>query len=413
MGEFGRDNKKDTFAVIKSRDAKSLGASACDEITNLNIMKTKLFCLLSFVLMVTGFVCCTPAEEQHMPFTVTYGAASEFSKNYAIPELSPTLTNGTATSFSITPALSAGLTLNTTTGVISGTPTAIAATTSYIVTASGPDGSASSHIVITVSDVGPLLIVKFKFDPNQVRLNNFGNPSSVAAGNAAQSPVFNTISSHYLELAQTDYTALGAGAILYTGPSTSAGGAGAIDFNQAHIVAEGVTFLTIPLHDIAAGSYKWVRCSLSYQNFNIAVRSSGVDYTGSLASFVGFRTYIGNYTIGGHNFVIDANRDQGYWGFAMSSPDYSTSGQSAGVTTVPNPLSSTSPIPAGSCVVTGKFASNMVVTGSETHNVVMTLSLSINKSFEWHEVTFDGKYEPSIGEYVVDMGLRGLIPSFQ
>jgi hypothetical protein len=40
------------------------------------------------------------------------------------------------------------------------------------------------------------------------------------------------------------------------------------------------------------------------------------------------------------------------------------------------------------------------------------LSLSINKSFEWHEVLSDGKYEPSIGENVVDMGLRGLIPSY-
>jgi len=37
--------------------------------------------------------------------------------------------------------------------------------------------------------------------------------------------------------------------------------------------------------------------------------------------------------------------------------------------------------------------------------------LSINKSIEWTEVVVDGKYEPSAGENVVDMGLRGLIPS--
>ena len=377
-------------------------------------MKKKLFCLTMMFSLVIGFVSCTPAADQTVPLTLTYGAANEFSNGYAIPDLSPTLTNGSATSYSISPALSAGLTLNTTTGVISGTPTANAATTSYVVTATGPDGSASSHVIITVSNLGPMLIVKFKFDPNQVRLNNFGQPSVVDANNAAQSPTFNTISSHYLELAQTDYTALGAGAILYTGPTTTAGGLSAIDFSQAHIVAEGAAFLTIPLHSIAAGSYKWVRCSLSYQNYNIAVRSAGIDYTGALASFVGYRTYIGNYTLDGHNFVIDANKDQGYWGFAMTNPAYAVDGQAAaGATTVPNPLSATSPIPAGSCVVTGKFASNMVLTGTETHNVVLTLSLSINNSFEWHEVTHDGKYEPSIGEYVVDMGLRGLIPSYE
>jgi hypothetical protein len=83
------------------------------------------------------------------------------------------------------------------------------------------------------------------------------------------------------------------------------------------------------------------------------------------------------------------------------------------VTTVPNPLHETSEIPDGSCVVTGKFANKLVITGSETKDVVVTLSLSVNKSFEWHEVVLDGKYEPAQGEYVVDMGLRGLIPSFQ
>jgi len=43
--------------------------------------------------------------------------------------------------------------------------------------------------------------------------------------------------------------------------------------------------------------------------------------------------------------------------------------------------------------------------------VVVTLSFSTNTSFEWTEVNDDGKYEPSAGEQVVDMGLRGLIPS--
>jgi len=64
------------------------------------------------------------------------------------------------------------------------------------------------------------------------------------------------------------------------------------------------------------------------------------------------------------------------------------------------------------CVVTGKFANNLVINGTETNDVVVTLSLSVNHSFEWHEVNADGKYEPGAGENVVDMGLRGLIPSF-
>ena len=138
-----------------------------------------------------------------------------------------------------------------------------------------------------------------------------------------------------------------------------------------------------------------------------------MDYTGTLASFVGFKTYINSFNIGNNIFEINANRAQGYWAFGLNGQPYSSSGQAAaGATTVPNPIASTSPIPAGSCVVTGKFANNLVITGTETNDVTITLSLSINNSFEWHEVNADGKYEPAAGENVVDMGLRGLIPSY-
>ncbi|MFN0033330.1 MAG: hypothetical protein ACKVOR_14300, partial [Flavobacteriales bacterium] len=67
-------------------------------------------------------------------------------------------------------------------------------------------------------------------------------------------------------------------------------------------------------------------------------------------------------------------------------------------------------VPAGSCVVTGEFASPLVITGSETEDIVVIISLSTNRSFEWTEVNMDGFYEPSAGEAVVDMGVRGLIP---
>lgn len=259
----------------------------------------------------------------------------------------------------------------------------------------------------------PQLIIKFKFDPTQIRLNNIGQPSTVAAGNAAQSPIFNSISAHYLEFTQNALTQVGQGSILYTGPSTTLGGANAIDFSQAKIVGEGEAFLSIPLKNLPAGSYEYVRVSLSYQNYNINVRASGSDYVGTLASFVGYNNYITTHSVAGNPFVVNDDKLQGYWAFAIPSVGYSTFGQTpAGATTVPNPIATTSPIPSGSCLVTGKFANNFVVTGSETKNVEVQLSLSINNSFEWQEVNADGKFEPSAGENVVDMGLRGLIPSF-
>ncbi|MES2545225.1 MAG: hypothetical protein V4548_10095 [Bacteroidota bacterium] len=257
----------------------------------------------------------------------------------------------------------------------------------------------------------PMLIVKFKFDKNQERLNNIGQVAEVASGNAGQSPKFNTISSHYIELAPNANTQIGQGAILYHASETPEGGADAIDFSKAVIVKEGETFLQIPLKDIANGSYEWVRVSLAYQNYDIQILQAGVEYTGTLASFVGFNTYITTHYIGESAFVVNANRLQGYWALNVESVPFE--GQAPeGATTVPNPIASTSPIPAGSCVVTGKFANNLVITGNEKRDIKITLSLSINNSFEWQEVNADGKFEPSAGENVVDMGLRGLIPSF-
>ncbi len=259
----------------------------------------------------------------------------------------------------------------------------------------------------------PMLIVKFKFDPTQERLNNFGLPTALAAGHGAQSPIFNTISSHYVELAPDATTQLGAGTVLYHAPETTLGGANAIDFSQSKIVAEGETFLEIPLKKIVSGNYQWLRVSLSYQNYQISVRSSGQDYQGTLASFVGFNTYIGSHSIGNTFFQVDGNRAQGYWAFALNDLPYSTSGQApANATTVPNPIAATSPIPAGSCVVTGKFATPLAITGYEKKNIVVTVSLSTNNSFEWIDLNNDGKYEPAAGETVVDMGLRGLVPSY-
>jgi hypothetical protein len=156
-----------------------------------------------------------------------------------------------------------------------------------------------------------------------------------------------------------------------------------------------------------------MRVSLSYQNYQISVREAGVDYAGTLASFVGYNTYINTFNIGSNPFVVNGNRAQGYWAFALNDVPFSTSGQApVGATTVPNPLWNLSPIPDGSCVVTGNFLNPLVVDGNEKQDVVVTLSLSTNKSFEWIDGNGNGKYEPSLGENVVDMGLRGLIPSY-
>ncbi|MDO8999279.1 MAG: hypothetical protein Q7W45_05905 [Bacteroidota bacterium] len=280
--------------------------------------------------------------------------------------------------------------------------------------------------VWTSSATGPKLVFKFKFDSTQIRLNNLGLASTIPSTNAAQSPVFNGLSAHYIEMAQNDFTAVGQGKVLYKAEETMCGGSTAIVFCKSVVAKDGDVFFSVPIASVTPGTYKWLRVSLAYQNYDIKIKttSAGV-INGTIASFVGFNTYLTKYKM--HNAVMTptlngaGNKLQGYWGFYANvlSTEVKSEGQ-APQTTVVNPNNANSPIPAGSCLVTGEFVTNanqtvgapLTITGSETQDIIITVSLSTNKSFEWKELTYDGLFQPEIGETVVDMGLRGLKPMY-
>jgi hypothetical protein len=256
----------------------------------------------------------------------------------------------------------------------------------------------------------------FKFDSTQVRLNAIGQAAPMPAGNAGQSPRFNSMSAHYVELAPSPFTALGAGAILYKAPQVTTGGATAIDFTNSKFAGNNQTFLSVPVKDFAAGTYNWLRVSLAYQNYNIYMNALGQTIDATLASFIGFNTYLGNYKVKDSTVVVNANKLQGYWALEgkVFGIGFLSQGQAPpGATTVPNPLFASSPIPAGSCLVTGQFVTPLVVTGNETADINIIVSLSINKSFEWIDVDHNGTYDPNNGDAVIDMGIRGMIPRIQ
>lgn len=256
----------------------------------------------------------------------------------------------------------------------------------------------------------------FKFDSNQVRLNALGQPSPMPAGNAGQSPRFNTMSAHYVELSPSAFTALGAGAILYKAPQVNTGGATAIDFANSKFAGNNQIFLSVPVKDFAAGTYNWLRVSLAYQNYNIYMNALGQTIDATLASFIGFNTYLGSFKVKDSTVVVNANKLQGYWGLEgkIFGIGFLSTGQAPdGATTVPNPLFASSPIPAGSCLVTAQFATPLFVTGNETGDINIIVSLSTNKSFEWIDVDNNGTYDPNNGDQVIDMGIRGMIPTKQ
>jgi hypothetical protein len=281
-----------------------------------------------------------------------------------------------------------------------------------------------------ITPAEPVIKFKFRFDQNQVRLNSLGQISTIPAGRAAQHPDFKKMGVHYIEFTPTQLTQVGQGDVLYRAPEVTTGGSLAIDQAQTINAPEDSIFLEIPLSQLNPGTYNYIRASVAYQEYEILFNVRGIPIIGDLlnqrgllASFVGFNTYITSHTFGGNTIQVNGNRLQGFWGFAtMLSAPYSAynqvlSGQApAGATTVVNPLASTSPIPAGSCLVTGAFDTPLVITGQETSDITVTLSFSINNSFEWTDSdnngTFDLNANGTPRDFVVDMGLRGMMASF-
>lgn len=260
----------------------------------------------------------------------------------------------------------------------------------------------------------PKLIFRMKLDPNQQRVDAFGQPAIAPEGHGHQVPKFNGIAVHYIELSPNSYTQVGDGEVVYYGEETTAGGSSAIDFDKIKTVADGEEVFSIPLSKVAPKDYKYARVSVAYQNYDVDFRAYSTDLVGTIASFVGFNTYITSHTVKTKTVNVNANKAQGYWAWETPAievfyPATVIEGQ-APITTVPNPLHASSPIPEGSCLVTGQFQTPLVITGNETEDIIIDLSFSINNSFEWKDAAKNNIFEPLDGDTVVDMGLRGLIP---
>lgn len=89
------------------------------------------------------------------PASVAYGTNQAlYVTTEAVTPNTPNVTGGAASTFSVSPALPAGLKLDPQTGIISGTPTAIQAQTTYTVTAGNSGGTAQTQIRIAVTGRG-------------------------------------------------------------------------------------------------------------------------------------------------------------------------------------------------------------------------------------------------------------------
>jgi hypothetical protein len=85
------------------------------------------------------------------PSGLSYSSSNlSLSIGTAMTELTPTVTGGTVTSYTVSPSLPSGLSLNGNTGVISGTPTSEQSSSTYVIRATNIAGNSSVTISISV-----------------------------------------------------------------------------------------------------------------------------------------------------------------------------------------------------------------------------------------------------------------------
>ena len=100
----------------------------------------------------TALLTITVSAAGSPPSNLTYSANPiVYPVGVAIAANIPTSSGGDVASYSVSPALPPGLSLNTSTGVIGGTPTAVTPVANYTVTATNAWGSTAAVLTITVS----------------------------------------------------------------------------------------------------------------------------------------------------------------------------------------------------------------------------------------------------------------------
>ncbi|HEY9000841.1 MAG TPA: putative Ig domain-containing protein, partial [Mucilaginibacter sp.] len=162
-------------------------------------------------------------------------STNSYPINAAITPLTPTNTGGAATSWSISPGLPAGLSFNTSTGGISGTPTTVTATASYTVTATNVTGNATTTVTITVNPQPP--IISYSPSANIYVINTaITNWSPTNTGGAATSWSINPALPAGLSFDTTTGTISGTPTALstittYTVTATNGGGSGNTTIN--------------------------------------------------------------------------------------------------------------------------------------------------------------------------------------
>lgn len=139
----------DTSSGIISGTPAAVTAEATYRITGSNSSGNTVFKDISLLV------------SENAPTNLVYNTPNVWVIGSPITNLTPTSAGGVPTSYSVLPSLPSGLTLNALNGVISGTPTALTANATYVITAENFIGKTTTNVEIHIIDIAMSNLVYF------------------------------------------------------------------------------------------------------------------------------------------------------------------------------------------------------------------------------------------------------------
>ena len=242
------------------------------------------------------------------PANLSYNVPPSFTINSAIIDLNPSV-SGNVTSYTIAPSLPAGLTLNPTTGIISGTPTSLSNPTNYIITAANSFGSTTTTLSIAVS-VAPLYLLHYWNFNNLATgtLTTVNADSSLITSSTANITYTGTgagymdqyVSPTTLNAQNADVSGLGlrfrnpsdTRNVIVTAPTTRSSATGASVQNYSYSL-DGINFITTglatttfspnidPTYDVITLDFTSITGANNNPNFVVKINFGGPEATGT------------------------------------------------------------------------------------------------------------------------------------
>ncbi|MBX9808411.1 MAG: SMP-30/gluconolactonase/LRE family protein, partial [Flavobacteriaceae bacterium] len=125
--------------------------------TPTKISPVTTYCVTAKKLNYYGSTFCNIKIDVVSKPIITYDTPQYYDVGDIITSLSPTNAGSPVTGYTISPSLPIGLSFDTSSGIISGTPTVITSAATYTVTASNSYGSGNFNIVIATGNFKPII----------------------------------------------------------------------------------------------------------------------------------------------------------------------------------------------------------------------------------------------------------------